>query len=99
MPLSVNLYNLSQKRQDLLDAILEEGGELTPENEKALRITDVNMKTAAIDYAGMIKQLADAEDACNSEIDRLKAIKVRIIKSAALLEKQIKEAMLHFEVE
>ena len=71
---AITLYQISED-QRRLNAMLEEtGGELTPELEEALAITEQNFVTKAENYGKAILHYKQMVAAAKAETDRIKAI-------------------------
>lgn len=66
-----NIYQLSQELLGIFDVIEENGGELTPELEEQLNITQDSFKNKIRDYTSVIKML-------QNEIVDIKAEKARL---------------------
>lgn len=90
------LYTITED-QRLLNAMLEEnGGELTPEIEEALRITEENFIAKAEAYGASISQFDAQAEACAAEIKRLQAYKKTCENSSRRMKERISEAMQSF---
>ena len=70
-----SLYFISGNLTAILNQIEENGGELTPELEQALTITEEQFLDKAADYGLAILNLRSMSDNCDKEIKRLKALK------------------------
>lgn len=68
----INLYNLSKEFISIFDELEENGGELTPELEEKLKITQDNLKTGVKSLANVIKSLEYECDCVKGEQKRLK---------------------------
>ena len=83
------LYTITED-QRLLNAMLEEnGGELTPEIEEAMQITEDNFIAKAEAYGATISEYDAQADACDAEIKRLQAYK----KTCQNVSKRMKESL------
>jgi hypothetical protein len=73
--MKTTLYNIEQQYLDIVSIIELMGGEITPEQEKALEINEKELKTKSLNY----KSIIDVKESLNSQIDneikRLQAIK------------------------
>ena len=66
--MNINLYQLQNEYLQLTEALMESGGELTPEIEDAIELNKHNLEVKGTNYGFIIKQL-DAEcDIIDSEI-------------------------------
>ena len=72
---NLTLYNLSAEMAAIENALIENGGELTPELEAALATTSEALTKKADDYGAVINKFQSVADACKAEIDRIAAIK------------------------
>lgn len=89
-----NIYQIKQELLDIFDEIEENGGELTPELEEQLAITQDSFKDKVKDYTNVIKtlqndivdikaekaRLNDLQKSKEKTIDRLKTILVEAIE-------------------
>ena len=71
----MNIYEISQALLDIYNEVEENGGELTEELEKALTITQADLKQKVRDYASVIKQVDLDIAGIDKEVKRLKAYK------------------------
>lgn len=86
----MNLYELTAE-QARIEALLEEnGGEITPEIEEALTLTEEALPRKVDGYGVLIRQFAATEAACDAEIKRLQAIK----KTAQNAQRSMKDRIL-----
>ena len=70
----MNIFQIEQELKELFDTIEENGGELTPELEKALAISQTDFVNKIKSYSNVIKQLDADLSAIKDEKDRLKAL-------------------------
>ncbi|MBO7692988.1 MAG: siphovirus Gp157 family protein [Acholeplasmatales bacterium] len=68
----MNIYQIQQSLISIFDEIEENGGELTPELERLLQITEADFKDKVKSYAEVIKLLESDIDAIKQEQKRLK---------------------------
>ena len=87
---ALTLYGISAEMTALLNAIEEQGGEITEEQENALAITEEQFTTKAVDYGHVILNMDATVDAIKNEIDRLSKLK----KSAENAQKRVKGALV-----
>lgn len=84
-----SLYTIAED-QRLINAMLEEnGGELTPEIEEAMQITEENFLDKAEAYGATISEYDAQAEACAAEIKRLTAYK----RTCENVSKRMKERM------
>ena len=88
----MNLYNIT-KEMRLLTLELEEG-ELTPELEQSLIITQEQLQEKAIQYAYAIRNVEIDSQAIDNEIKRLKAMKEAKDGAIDRMKEAVRNAML-----
>lgn len=88
----MNLYNLTKEIR-LLTLELEEG-ELTPELEQALTITQEQLQEKSIQYAYAIRNLEIDSNAIDNEIKRLKAMKEAKDGAIDRMKEAVRNAMM-----
>lgn len=94
---AITLYQISED-QRRLNAMLEEtGGELTPELEEALAITEANFVTKAENYGKAILHYKQLVAAAKAETDRIKAIQKTCENAIARMEERLRDAMILFD--
>lgn len=92
-----SLYNITED-QRLLNAMLEEtGGELTPEIEEAMLITEENFISKAEAYGATISEYDAQAEACAQEIKRLQAFKKTCENVSKRMKERISDAMMTFD--
>lgn len=87
------LYSISGQLAQLLDAIEEGGGELTPEIDQALTITEGQFADKATDYGLAILNLDAMAAAAKSEKDRLAKLQKFYENTAKTLRARLSGAM------
>lgn len=93
-----NIYQISTDMLALNDMLMDSGGELTPELEQALQITQAELETKAINYAWVIKANKAEIDTLDAEIKRLQAIKKSRENASNRLKEILKSVMVHFNI-
>ena len=88
----MTLYNITTEIKNL--TLQLEEGELTPELEQALVITQDQLQAKAIDYCYVIKNLEADSEAIDNEIKRLKAMKEAKDNTIDRLKEAVRNAML-----
>ena len=87
---ALTLYGISAEMTALLNAIEEQGGEITPEQEQALAITEEHFSEKAVDYGHVILNLDQTVEAIKNEIDRLTKLK----RAAENAQKRVKGSLV-----
>ena len=94
-----SLYNITED-QRLINAMLEEtGGELTPEIEEAMMITEENFISKAEAYGATISEYDAQAEACAQEIKRLQAFKKTCENVSKRMKERISDAMITFDMD
>ena len=95
----MNIYQIQNEYLLLINQIIENGGEVTPQQELNLQITRDQLQDKGTNYAFVIKKL-DAEcDIIDSEIKRLSELKKVRQNACERLKSNISHAMQIFEVD
>ena len=92
----MNLYNIKSEYLQIAQELAE--GELTPELEQALMITEANLQEKAINYGYVIKNFESEVDIIEEEIKRLNALKKARINAVEKLKTNISDAMQLFGI-
>ncbi len=95
----MNIYDIKNEYQLIITDIINNDGEITPDQETALKINRADLETKGINYAYVIKQLEVDCEAIDLEVKRLNALKKVRSNAAERLKANISSAMLLFEVE
>jgi hypothetical protein len=77
-----NLFNIDAELYEVYNEIENNGGEMTPELEATLEITEAERLTKGEGYVYVIKQLRSQSDMIKSEIKRLQELAKRYESSA-----------------
>lgn len=85
------LFNITAEQRRINEALMESGGELTPELEEALLINSENFAVKVEGYATSIHQFEAFAEAADAEIKRLMALK----KSAQGAAKRLKDNLAY----
>jgi hypothetical protein len=88
---SMNIYEITQDALRIYQQIMANDGELTPELEEEMQITEANLTQKAKGYGYVILHNGSQMDAVDAEIKRLQAIK----KTRQRLEEKLKERILN----
>lgn len=94
-----SMYNIRAEHLGLIKEIEEADGELTPEMEQALALTEEEFEDKAISYGFVVKTFEDAEEIIANEIKRLTVLKQKAAKRAETFKARLDEAMRQFGVE
>jgi len=95
----MNIYQIQNEYQLLINSIIENDGEITPEQELALTINKDQLQSKSESYAYVIKQM-DAEcDIIDLEIKRLQQAKKVRENTVERLKYTLTNAMQLFEVD
>ena len=97
--MKVSLYTIETEYLQMADALIENGGELTPELELSLAINKDQLQVKSAGYAFVIKD-KDAEIAAiDTEIERLNKLKSVRVNAKERLKDAIKTAMELYGIE
>ena len=91
----LTLYRISEEMSAILNAIEENGGEITEEQEQALAISEEQFAEKAYDYGHVILNLDYTVEVIKNEIERL----TRLKKSAENAQKRVKGALVNAMVQ
>ena len=92
----MNIWRIQQDLLDIFNELEENGGELTPELEEKLTVTQEDFKNKIKSYGEVIKSLKGEIDTIDKEITRLKELKDAKNKVIERLSKVIAEAITKF---
>ena len=95
----MNIFNIQTEYQLLVNELIENGGELTPELELALQINKDNFHSKSENYAYITKQFDGEIDMIDNEIKRLQQAKKSREKTIQRLKDTIELAMLTFDID
>jgi hypothetical protein len=95
----MNIYQIQNEYQLIINEVINNEGEITPEQITALEINKADLETKGINYAYVIKQLDADCDAIDLEVKRLSALKKVRSNTSERLKNTISYAMQLFEVE
>ncbi len=93
------LYGIRAEHLALLGEIEQNEGELTPELEQALSLTNEQFQEKAISIAYVIKHFKDNTEAIDAELARLQELKDRAVKRQEMLKTRLSDAMQEFGYE
>ena len=93
-----SLYKIDQDLMALLEAIAEQEGEITPEQDEQLAINRYELETKAVDYSMAILQLNAWVEMADKEAKRVTAIKNAYKKTSETLKQRITEALERYDI-
>lgn len=99
MEQSKSLFNISVEHRQLMELLLQNEGEITPEIGELLKINEQELTTKGVSYSFIIKSLEADISIIDSEIERLKKHKTARENAIERLKDNLKEAMEVFQVE
>lgn len=97
--MKLSLYEIEKNQIQVIEELIENGGELTPELEELLKINSENLTTKGTNYGFIIKQLTSECGIIDAEIDRLSDLKKSRTKSIEKLKSSLTMAMQLFGVD
>lgn len=95
----MTLYALTAEMQAVENALIENGGELTPEIEETLGANEVALQNKADGIVKVIRRFETNEDALDAEIKRLTALKKTCTNARTRLKDYVRDCMVQHEVE
>ena len=95
----MNIYNIQSEYQQLVNQLIENGGEITPELELALQINKDNFHSKSENYGYITKQFDGEIDIIDNEIKRLQQAKKSREKTIQRLKYTIELAMITFDID
>ena len=95
----MNIFNIQSEYQQLVNQLIENQGELTPELELALQINKDNFHSKSENYGYITKQFDGEIDIIDNEIKRLQQAKKTREKTIERLKDTIELAMLTFDID
>ena len=93
-----SLYKIDSELMALLEAIAEQEGEITPEQDEQLAINRYELETKAVDYSMAILQLNAWVEMADKEAKRVTAIKNAYKKTSETLKQRIANAMERYDI-
>ena len=96
--MKVALYQIEQEYLNIVQSIIDAGGEITEEQETALSISKEQLQNKGVCYGFIVKELEGNIDLIDLEIKRLNALKKPLINSIDRLKNNLSQAMQMFEV-
>ena len=96
--MKTSLYQIEQNYLNLVESLIENGGELTPELETELSINKEQLQNKGVCYGFIVKELEGNIDLIDLEIKRLQALKKPLVNSIDRLKNNLSQAMQMFDV-
>lgn len=93
-----SLFKIDRELMALLEAIAEQEGEITPEQDEQLAINRYELETKAVDYSMAILQLNAWVKMADKEAKRVTAIKNAYKKTSETLKQRITDAMERYDI-
>lgn len=99
LPQSNNIFQIQQKYLELMRLIEEAEGEITPEIDNALQLTEQQLQEAAINIGFVIKALDANIQIIDAEMVRLGLLYHKAEKGKELLKNRLSQSMQQFGIE
>jgi hypothetical protein len=96
--MKVALYQIEQEYLNIVQSIIDAGGEITEEQETALSISKEQLQNKGVCYGFICKELEGNIDLIDLEIKRLNALKKPLVNSIDRLKNNLSQAMQMFDV-
>ena len=96
--MKTSLYQIEQSYLTLVESLIENGGELTPELETELSINKEQLQNKGVCYGFIVKELEGNIDLIDLEIKRLQALKKPLTNSIDRLKNNLSQAMQMFDI-
>ena len=96
--MKVALYQIEQEYLNIVQSIIDAGGEITEEQETALSISKEQLQNKGVCYGFIVKELEGNIDLIDLEIKRLQALKKPLVNSIDRLKNNLSQAMQMFDV-
>lgn len=93
------LYHITTELTSINEELIASGGELTPEMESKLAITQTELSEKARNYALVILSNESDITSIDAEIERLQALKAPLVTANKKLKETVANAMLTFGIE
>jgi hypothetical protein len=97
--MKLTIYNIEKNYNQLADQLIDNDGELTPELNEQLAITEEQLQNKSVAYSFVIKEMDADVEIIDAEIKRLQAAKKQREKASEYLKERIKHAMDLFQIE
>lgn len=94
-----SIYEISTSYLSILDQLEENGGEITPEMEQQLNITEIEVRQKSEAYVAVVKTLESSTKTIDDEIKRLQARKKTMVKLSTSLKDRLSMALKTFGID
>lgn len=94
--MSNTLYNIQMEHMQLMQVLEENGGEITPELEQAMDLTENEFEAKAASYGYVIKSMEDEIESIQKEVERLQKRIKQKQNGCTYIEERLKVAMIQF---
>lgn len=95
----ITLFDITSEYKRIAEELIESGGEVSPELEERLQLTQNNLQEKAVNYSYIIKQSEYEVDIIDAEIERLMKMKKSRQKAVENLKERLSDAMQHFGID
>ena len=95
---NLTLYQLTEEEQAIEAALIDNGGELTPELEAAMAANAAALTKKVDSYGALVRKFAATSDICKGEIARIQGIKATCDKSVKRLKDFVAQTMDAFDL-
>ena len=97
--MKVTLYQIEQNYLQIAEQLIDNGGEISPEIEQSLAITEEQLQNKSVAYSFVIKEMDGEVEIIDNEIKRLQAMKKARENASQRLKDNIKNAMDLFNID
>lgn len=97
--MKLTLYQIEQNYLQIAEQLIDTGGEISPEIEEQLAITEEQLQNKSVAYSFVIKEIDNECEIIDNEIKRLQAMKKARENASTRLKNNIKEAMDLFQID
>lgn len=97
--MKVTLYQIEQNYLQIAEQLIDNGGEISPEIEQSLAITEEQLQNKSVAYSFVIKEMDGEVEIIENEIKRLQAMKKARENASQRLKDNIKHAMDLFNID
>lgn len=95
----MNIYNIEKQYLELANAIIDQDGVPTPEQETALALNREELEVKAVNYGYVMKRAQDEIDAIDREIKRLSEMSQARKKLIDRIKEAVADAMILYDIE
>lgn len=95
----MTIFKIQSEYQQIVNELIDNGGELTPELELAMQITKDNFHSKSENYGYCIREINYNKEIIEREIERLQKLNKSCSKTIDRLKDNIEYAMNTFEVD